>query len=731
MERDQEAAEMRFARVGVDHLGKYRVIAELARGGMGVVHLAIQRRPGSSTRLLVLKELRPELLEEPVVLAMFMQEARLAARLDHPNVVRTFEVGTDGARHYIAMEYLDGQPLHRVLSRARRGGTKVPLELHGAVICSALEGLAYAHAAVDAEGAAMGIVHRDMNPQSVFVCYDGQVKVLDFGIAKIIDSAVETRAGILKGKVPYMAPEQAAGTQVDARADVFAVGVMLWEAATGRRFWSGVGNDAEILRTMAEGKLSAEHDGAMDNVHEELRAVILKATALDPGMRHSSAAELLIDLRAALAQRRSPPLTQQEIGRFIAELFVEDRARLQMAIGEALRSQTQMASGSYLVSDVHSPSVRGDRLESAALLADASPAAPVMPLVAMPQGAPFAVHAPNAVRQMLLASSDEIGAAVGRLQESESVAALPRSVEVIVRAVHAVGGHDVATSLEALSDCMEVVQALDQWRVSVARYLRSLEPSDSVTELIDFEPVDAEPTGKIAALSSHAPAAIEAHAPVVAETAPPLEAFSPSPAAKGPRLVAWAVLGALAVLGVTASILAMGRVSDPPRASASIAPVLQTAGSAPPSAEKQSVEKVHVIVRASPAQARIVIDGTLVFENPSVVTFTKDGARHAVRVEAQGYSPRDESFDANGDRTFVLALEPDKAPPRAAAGPRLPAPALVPPAPSPGATSGGLDGSPSDKCYLGRPEKGHAGPAGSADDARSVPHVGLPANQHD
>ncbi|MDP9148687.1 MAG: serine/threonine protein kinase, partial [Myxococcota bacterium] len=411
MEREQQTAERSVASAG-HHLGTYRVIAELARGDRGVVHLAIQRRPGASTRLLVLKELRHELLEEPAILAMFMREARRAASLNHPNVVRTFEVGGDGARRYIAMEYLDGQPFHRVLSRARQRGTKVPLEFQGAIICSALEGLAYAHGAVDAGGTPMGIVHRDMSPNNVFVCYDGQVKVLALGIAAIVDSAVETRAGILKRQMPYMAPEQAAGTQADARADVFAVGVMLWEAVTGRR-WSGAGNDVEASSALPGARLAAEHDGAMDDVHEALRAVIRKATALDPSMRHSNAADFLNDLRAALAQCRSPRLGQQQIGRFVEALFAQDRAHLQVAIKEALKSQAQMASGSYLVSDVRSAPVPGGPLEPPPLLADVLPSAPpVLPLAASTHRPPSPMPTPEAVRQMLLAASDEMGIAV-------------------------------------------------------------------------------------------------------------------------------------------------------------------------------------------------------------------------------------------------------------------------------------------------------------------------------
>ncbi|MDP8998641.1 MAG: serine/threonine protein kinase, partial [Myxococcota bacterium] len=318
-------------------LGRYRLIAELARGGMGVVYLALMRGPGAFSKLLVLKELKAELLGDPAVLAMFVDEARLAACLNHPNVVHTLDAGTDGDRHYIAMEYLDGQSLHRVISRARKNGRPVPLAWQCAVLCSALEGLSYAHTAFDYDGKPLGIVHRDMTPHNVFVRYDGQVKVLDFGIAKAFGSSIDTRNGILKGKVAYMAPEQAAGAPVDARADIFAVGVVLWEAATGGRFWSGMDSDMQILQALSNGSLPAEHAKALAHVSPRLREVILKATAADPAQRYASAAKLLGELRTALPDIGGASLGPKDIGGLVVDLFAEDRVRLQAAIDEALK----------------------------------------------------------------------------------------------------------------------------------------------------------------------------------------------------------------------------------------------------------------------------------------------------------------------------------------------------------------------------------------------------------
>ncbi len=226
-------------------LGKYRFVATLGHGGMAEVFLAVALGPAGFNKLQVIKRLRPNLAEDPDLCAMFLDEARLAARLNHRNVVQTNEVDRVDGQYFMAMEYLDGQPLHRILVQAKKLGRPLPLPAISRVLCDALAGLHYAHQLADYDGAPLGVVHRDVSPQNIFVTYDGQVKIVDFGIAKAARRAVETETGVIKGKVSYMAPEQAFG-DVDGRADVFAVGVVLWELVAGRRLWQGMG-DPEIL----------------------------------------------------------------------------------------------------------------------------------------------------------------------------------------------------------------------------------------------------------------------------------------------------------------------------------------------------------------------------------------------------------------------------------------------------------------------------------------------------
>jgi serine/threonine-protein kinase len=518
-------------------LGKYRVVAELARGGMGIVYLALARGPGAFNKLLVLKELKREMRADPGVVSMFMEEARLAACLSHPNVVHTIEAGSDGERHYIAMEYLDGQSLHRVVSRARRMGNAAPFAWQTSVIARAIEGLAYAHSALDLDGKPLGIVHRDMSPHNVVVGYDGHVKVLDFGIAKATTSSVDTQSGLLKGKVAYMSPEQAAGAPVDKRADVFAVGVMLWEAATGRRFWAGMENDMQILRALLNGQVGTSRDRTMAEIPGQLQHVIAQATAPRPSQRYANATLLLADLRGALTSCGVPWLSAPEIGNFPAELFKEDRAKLQASIDEALDLCKRPDSGVY---SMGGSSGSGER-----------------------------------------------------------------------------------TAVET-------------------RPLPTLEPG-----VADATPSDAP----ILTSSGPTETYVSAIAPPIARTT-----IEPRPTGN-PRL--WGLLFAMAAGAVTAAValLALQRSTPParPAAAASQANAAVSFGSA--RAVDPASERIHLVVRATPPNARIVVDKQIVLDNPCVMTLPRDGASHSVRVEADGYTAREDRFDATGDMTLVIGLE--------------------------------------------------------------------------
>ncbi len=313
-------------------LGPYRIIAGLGTGGMARVYLALSQKPGFD-KLFVLKLLREELVADEEYRSMFLNEARVAARLNHPNVVHTYEIGVENDHHFIAMEYLEGQPLNAIVSRV--GRKKMPLPIHLRILCEILAGLDYAHTLTAYDGTPLMIVHRDVSPQNVFVTYPGQVKLVDFGIAKVAGAAVLTREGVMKGKISYMAPEQAMALPLDGRADVFSVGVMLWEAITQARFFPVGDSEGAVLQRRLSGDEKKVKE-VNPNAPDELVAICEKAMALDRTKRFASAAELRDVIEAYLKKTSNPgPL---EVGAFLEKHFGADRVKIAAVVAETVKS---------------------------------------------------------------------------------------------------------------------------------------------------------------------------------------------------------------------------------------------------------------------------------------------------------------------------------------------------------------------------------------------------------
>jgi tRNA A-37 threonylcarbamoyl transferase component Bud32 len=269
-----------------DLAGRRHLLFELGRGGMGTVYLAVSRGVGDFRKLKVVKQLRADLASHPHFLQAFLDEARLAARLNHPNVVQTNEVGFDGTHYFLEMEYLEGQSLEALLC----DGGQLPLSLSLFVLEEVLAGLHYAHELTDTDGTPLGVVHRDVTPHNVFVTYEGVVKLLDFGIAKAANTSRDTSTGVLKGKLTYMSPEQASRRPVDRRADIFSVGVILWRLLTGRRLWEDA-SEAQIFQELDRGEIPTPSSVAGD-VPPALEAICMRALALDPKERFGTAKDL-------------------------------------------------------------------------------------------------------------------------------------------------------------------------------------------------------------------------------------------------------------------------------------------------------------------------------------------------------------------------------------------------------------------------------------------------------
>lgn len=322
--------------------GKYRLIAELGQGGMADIFLGVAQGPMGFTKLVVLKRVLARLADDPTFASMFIDEARLAARLQHPNVVQTYEAGEIDGQYFIAMEYLEGQSLDRIIRRTRGTKSLDPHILY-CVLIDALAGLQYAHELSDYDGTPLGVVHRDATPQNIFVTYDGQVKVVDFGIAKAARRTTEaTQAGVLKGKTAYMAPEQVAGKDLDGRCDVFAAGVMLWEMATGQRMWAGF-DEVGILGRLLTGDIRRSPREVVADVPLPIDRICQRALAPKVEDRYASAEEMQQELEQYVGSIGKRP-SRREIGEHVTELFSDKRAKIRGIIEEKLASLEQSDS---------------------------------------------------------------------------------------------------------------------------------------------------------------------------------------------------------------------------------------------------------------------------------------------------------------------------------------------------------------------------------------------------
>lgn len=314
---------------------RYRTLGRLGSGGMADVDLALQTGVGGSSRLCVLKRVRKDLAGRAEFVSMFFEEARISASLSHPNIVQIYEVGGDEQDCFLAMEFLRGRSYAHVAraSKFELADYRIDLE----VLIATLNGLEHAHQRRDLAGKPMDLVHRDISPPNVIVTYEGEIKLLDFGVAKIKDSVIQTEAGILKGKVAYMAPEMVAGDALDARADIYAVGVMLWEATAGRDRWPRM-NDMAILAQLARGG-PVEPPGATERGLPALAdAITLRALADDPNDRYQTAAELREAL-VELCERLGGRLSQSEIAAHMSARFGADLEREGNEIEQALKAQ--------------------------------------------------------------------------------------------------------------------------------------------------------------------------------------------------------------------------------------------------------------------------------------------------------------------------------------------------------------------------------------------------------
>ncbi|WP_426751242.1 protein kinase domain-containing protein [Myxococcus sp. Y35] len=306
--------------MSIETYGRYQLLKRLATGGMAQIYLARPQGAEPDKRVVV-KRILPHLAENDDFVKMFLDEARIAARLNHPNVVQIFDLGAQDDSFFIAMEYIHGDDLRRLWKQSELMGQPLPVPLVCRILIEACAGLDYAHKRTDpTTGRPLGIVHRDVSPQNILVTFEGGVKVVDFGIAKAADQATVTRSGVLKGKYSYMSPEQAAGLRVDCRSDIFALGIVLYELLTGTRLFKRP-NDIQTLTAVSECRVIPPSQ-VTTRVPADLDAIVLKALAKDTSERYQEAAQLQHALEDWLSARQLPA-SSADLSAFMKAVFAE------------------------------------------------------------------------------------------------------------------------------------------------------------------------------------------------------------------------------------------------------------------------------------------------------------------------------------------------------------------------------------------------------------------------
>jgi serine/threonine-protein kinase len=306
-------------------VGRYALYGAIAAGGMATIHLGRLLGPVGFSRTVAIKRLHAQFAADPEFVSMFLDEARLAARIRHPNVVPTLDVVATSGELFLVMEYVPGDSLSRLSRVIRERNQGLPLRVLSAIITGVLHGLHAAHEAKDERGHPLGIVHRDVSPQNVLVGADGVARVLDFGVAKAAGRVQTTKEGHIKGKLSYMPPEQLKGAAVNRQSDIYAAGVMLWELVTGQRLFAG-DNEGAIVAKILEGRVQAPSmvlarsgrtmplQGGMA-ILQALDETILRALAMEPERRFATSREMALEI-----ERRCPPATASEVGDWVESI---------------------------------------------------------------------------------------------------------------------------------------------------------------------------------------------------------------------------------------------------------------------------------------------------------------------------------------------------------------------------------------------------------------------------
>lgn len=327
-------------------LGRYEILVAVAQGGMARVWAAKQHGQRGFSKLVAIKTILPQLAKDPAFESMFLDEAHLSSGVHHPNVCEIFDLGEEQGTLYIAMEWVNGEALNRLVKPPVPKGEKpisqrLNARIAARIVADAAKGLHAAHELRDDAGELVGLVHRDVSPQNILISLDGVVKVTDFGVAKALRTQQEaTLAGQVKGKVAYMAPEQARGAAIDRRSDVFALGIVLYEITTALRPFAGT-TEIEVMKSLAAGRFDPP-SAVVAGYPKELEAIVLQAMSMDPAYRYPSADAMRVAIEEWLA-RSGPVVTEAQIaatvrervGRHVDERLAKIRERTRVVVPDA------------------------------------------------------------------------------------------------------------------------------------------------------------------------------------------------------------------------------------------------------------------------------------------------------------------------------------------------------------------------------------------------------------
>ncbi|HEX8441478.1 serine/threonine protein kinase [Archangium sp.] len=375
-------------------IGKYEVVTRLSMGGMAELFLAFTAGPGGFRKFVALKQILPDVQKDEHFVKMFLDEARITATLAHANIGQVFDLGDQDGELYLAMEFIAGQNLEQIFKAADKQQRPLPLGFAARAVRDACLGLHYAHAFTDASGKPRPVVHRDVSPKNVMVTFDGNVKVIDFGIAKAKGRLGRTQVGMVKGTTGYMSPEQVHGAELDGRSDLYCTGIILHELLCGRRLFTGA-HEGEVMLKISEGEVPSP-SSLNPRVPQALADVVLRAMAREPGQRFASGREMARAIEAACGAEL---FHEEQMAAVMRQLF-EDKIQKTRALLDSANEPDESATGQFAAvftatDNKESPTEKGRRSPNSGAASAPRVAKPSGQVTPPPKPAPAPAPAPR------------------------------------------------------------------------------------------------------------------------------------------------------------------------------------------------------------------------------------------------------------------------------------------------------------------------------------------------